>query len=459
MKKFIKITIDGPSASGKSTVAKGLSKKLGFTHLDTGAIYRAIALYYRNKNLLSANDQRQEEELAFFSYYFLGDGGKRKHFVGSTDVTEEIRSREIAHISSLLSTKVFIRDYATRLQRIVAEGENIVVEGRDTGSVVFPGAEIKIFLEADVEERARRRFNVLKKKAGAESLTIEDVITDLTSRDERDMTREQSPLICPKDAIRVDTTELGVNDIVKPLALIVKKYPHLKPAHRKYWFSYKGKKCSIFYYPTKLFFYGYFKLFHRFKVVGLEHFEINTPGIIACNHVSLMDPPMLGCASPQVIHALAKKSLFKSKFISFYLSKINTYPVSGDADDKLVVKHVVSLLLKGEKVLIFPEGSRSLDGKLQPLKHGLALFADKGNAKVIPAAVIGPEKALPKGKLIPKLFVPITLAFGPPVSYAQIFKDTGNKKEARDLFLKTVEGEIQKLIDTHTKPLRRKNDC
>ena len=451
MKKFIKVTIDGPSASGKSTVAKGLSKKLGFTHLDTGAIYRAIALFYKNKKLLSVTDEKQEEELSSFSYHFSGDGKKRRHYIGSTDVTEEIRTREIAHISSLLSTKVFIRDFATRLQRVFAEGENIVVEGRDTGSVVFPDAEIKIFLEADVEERARRRYNFLKKKPESKNLTIEDVITDLTTRDERDMTREQSPLVCPKDAIRVDTTELGVNDIVKPLALIIKKVPHATPSHRKYWFSYKGKKCSMLYFPTKLFFYAYFKLFHKFKVVGLEHFEINSPGIIACNHVSFMDPPMLGCASPQVIHALARKSLFKSKFISYFLSRLNTYPISGASDDKAMLKHVVSLLLKGEKVLIFPEGTRSNDGNVQPLKQGLALFADKGNAKVIPAAVIGPEKALAKGKKFPKLFTPIILAFGPPVSYANILRTVGNKKEAREVFLITVQKEIQILIDKHKK--------
>jgi cytidylate kinase len=452
MKKFIKVTIDGPSASGKSTVAKGLSKKLGFTHLDTGAIYRAIALYYRNNKLLSVSEEKQEEELSLFSYHFIGDGKKRRHFIGAEDVTEEIRSREIAHISSQLSTKVFIRDYATRLQRVFAEGENIVVEGRDTGSVVFPDADIKIFLEADVEERAKRRYISLKKKPGHQELTLEDVITDLTNRDERDMTREQSPLICPKNAIRVDTTELGVNDIVKPLSLIVEKYPHATPAHRKYWCSYKGKKCSAFYFPVKWFFSAYFKVFHRFKVEGLENFTVNSPGIIACNHVSFMDPPMLGCGSPQIIHALARKSLFKSKIMAFFMSKLNTYPVSGTSDDKPIIKKVVSLLLKGEKVLIFPEGTRSKDGKVQALRQGLSLFADKGNAEVIPAAVVGPEKALAKGKLLPKLFTPVKLIFGPPVSYRKILKEIGDKKEARDLFLKTVQKEIQTLIDTHRKP-------
>jgi cytidylate kinase len=449
MKKCIKVTIDGPSASGKSTVAKALSKSLGFTHLDTGAIYRAIALFYRDKQLLTADDSEQESCLSSFSYYFLGEGDKRKHFIGSTDVTEEIRSREIAHIASLLSTKVFIRDFATHLQRVFAEGENIVVEGRDTGSVVFPSAEIKIFLEADVEERAKRRFDFLKGKKGSEGLTIEDVITDLTNRDERDMTREVSPLICPKEAIRIDTTELGVKDIVDSLVSIIKKYPHAKSPHKKYWFSYKGKKCSLLYFPVKGFFYSYFKIFHRFKVFGLEHFEINCPGIIACNHVSFMDPPMLGCGSPQVIYALARKSLFKSRFISYILQKLNTYPLSGDSNDKAMMKQVVTLLLKGEKVLIFPEGSRSDDGKVHPLKQGLCLLAEKGNARVFPAAVVGPEKALPKGKKFPRLFTPLILAFGPSISYAEIIKNFDDKKLGREAFLKKVQSEIEKLVDTY----------
>ncbi|MCH9811384.1 (d)CMP kinase [bacterium] len=448
-KTRIKVTIDGPSASGKSTVAKNLARKLSFMHLDTGAIYRAVAFFYKQKGLLDAADEELKSALSGFSYYFMGHGENKRHFLNEVEVTEDLRERSISDLSSRFSTKEFIRDFATSLQRSFAEDFNVVVEGRDTGSVVFPDAEIKFYLDADPIERAKRRFKELKAKHGYENLTEDEIEKDIHERDVRDLEREHSPLVCPDGAVKLDTTSMTIAQIVERLVEEVKKKAYSQPASSTYRFSYKGKKCSFVYILTKWIFGVYFKLFYRYKVVGLEHYKNNTPAIIAANHISLLDPPMLGCACPEVIHCLAKKALFKNRFVKWWLFKVNTYPVTGSSSDKEIMKKVLSLLLKGEKVLIFPEGTRGASMKVGELRKGLALFADRGNAKVIPTAVVGPEKALPKHKKLPKLFTKLTVAFGEPIYFSKILEQEKDKKRAREIFLKKVQEEIQSLIDKH----------
>ena len=164
MNKWIKVTIDGPSASGKSTVAKMLAKKMGFTHLDTGAIYRSIAYFYKKNNLLDQSDEIQKKELDFFSYYLSGEGKKIRHYINEEDVTQKIRERDISELSSLLSIKGFVRDLATQVQRTMSEEKNVVIEGRDTGTVVFPDADIKFYLDANNSVRGKEKVFRIKRK-------------------------------------------------------------------------------------------------------------------------------------------------------------------------------------------------------------------------------------------------------------------------------------------------------
>lgn len=425
-----------------------------YIHLDSGAIYRAIALFFKKRNLLEEEEEVQKKALQSFTYYFSGNLDNKRHYLNEEDVTDQIREREIAEISSKLSAKKIVRDFATQLQRLLAEGENIVVEGRDTGSVVFPDAEIKFYLDADPVERAKRRFNEMKILKNSEDLTVEEIEKDLRDRDARDENRELSPLVCPADADKVDTSSLTIHQMV---TVLQKKIQSKNPkASKRYIFSYKGKGCSLIYILTKWVFTAYFKIFHKYRVYGLENFKPHSPAIIACNHVSLLDPPMLGCACPEVIHCLAKKALFKTKGMRCWLAGTNTYPVTGSSDDKEVMKKVVTLLLKGNKVLIFPEGTRGKCGNVQPLRKGLALFADKGRASVIPTAVIGPEYALPKNRKVPKLFTTLIVAFGPPIYFSDILEEIGDKKKAREVFLERVQQEIQKLINKYKEQIKEK---
>jgi 1-acyl-sn-glycerol-3-phosphate acyltransferase len=193
----------------------------------------------------------------------------------------------------------------------------------------------------------------------------------------------------------------------------------------------------------------YFKIFHNFKVYGLENFETNSPAIIACNHVSFLDPLMVASGCPQVVYGLARKSLFRNPIFKWWLLKMNSLPLTGTSGDKDMIKKVIGMLLKGEKIAIFPEGTRSEDGKLQPLKKGLALLSDKAAAKIIPTAIIGADKVLAKYKKFPRLFKKLAVAFGPPIYYTDILKEVGDKKKAREVFLQKVQDEIQDLLDKY----------
>lgn len=447
------ITIDGPSAAGKSTLAKNFARKLGFIHLDSGAIYRSLALYIHEIGCIDKIENGDFSCLEDFHYTFSGSLEEKRHFVNKNDVTKQIRSREITAFSSKISVYEEIRDFCTNLQRELAKGKNIVIEGRDIGTTVFPKAKIKLYLDADPVERANRRFKELKQQNPSLEISIEEIIEDVKNRDQRDYDREFSPLVCPKDAIKVDTTGITLEEVLVKMEKIVKlrdkdqKVP--KEKKERFLFSYKGRKVSLVYIITKWLFVAYFKLLHRYKVYGLEHLKKNTPAIIACNHISFYDPPMVAAACPEVVHGLARKTLFKNAIISYWFKKINTYPLTGTASDRKVMKRVFDVLKQKEKIIIFPEGTRSKDGKLKKLKEGLALLADKGNAEVIPTAVIGPEEALPRNKKFPKFFTTLKVVFGEPISFSSILKEVGDKKKAREVFLQRVHDSIVQLIKSH----------
>ncbi len=203
------ITIDGPSGAGKSTVAKELAKRLGFEYLDTGALYRAVALYLRKKGHdESITDDKLGSELKEVEISFE----KARVFLNGEDVSDAIRTPEIGHYSSVFSARPVVREFLLGLQREFATTHDTVAEGRDMGTVVFPGADCKFFLDASTEERARRRF--LQLKAMGKEITEQDALKDVVERDRRDSSRDIAPLKKADDAIYVDTTKLSLRETI-----------------------------------------------------------------------------------------------------------------------------------------------------------------------------------------------------------------------------------------------------
>lgn len=210
------ITIDGPVATGKSTIAKKLAESLGFIYFDTGAMYRAMTYSILKHNIDIHNPQQLKDFLNQFNFRIKVVHGRRHYIVDSEDITDAIRSLEVtAHVSEV-SSLAPVREKLVAIQRNYAIGVNSVFEGRDMGTTVFPEADLKIFLTGRPEIRAKRRYEELigKNPELAKTLTLEQCLEDINKRDQYDSTRAISPLCQAKDAFEVDTSDLSVDDIV-----------------------------------------------------------------------------------------------------------------------------------------------------------------------------------------------------------------------------------------------------
>ena len=213
------IAIDGPAGSGKSTTAKIVAEKLGFMHFNTGAMYRGIALKCMQQDINPDNTVEMEKILSETVFHFGGKDGSRLYMNGK-DISSEITSSEVTDSVSRISAISIVREKLVEYQREMAKGQDVVLEGRDIGTVVFPNAEFKFFLIADIDERARRRMKEMETKG--ETVILDVLVGELAERDRKDSTREHSPLKKVEDAIEIDTTSLNIEDQVNCIVEIVK---------------------------------------------------------------------------------------------------------------------------------------------------------------------------------------------------------------------------------------------
>jgi cytidylate kinase len=217
--KIIIIAIDGPAGAGKSTVAKGLAVRLGFLYIDTGAMYRAVALWaLRTETQLT--DMHRLEQLALASHIELTDGGKRVILNGE-DITESIRTQELSDAASKVSAVPAVRRALVEKQRGMGAQQSSVMEGRDIGTNVFPDAQVKIYLDAGVEVRAARRLSDLKAKQIETSL--DQVAREIRERDLRDSTRGEAPLRQAEDAAYVDTSHLSIDEVIEAILRVYRE--------------------------------------------------------------------------------------------------------------------------------------------------------------------------------------------------------------------------------------------
>ncbi len=215
------VAIDGPSGSGKSTVAAMLAKKLGYMHLDTGAMYRAVALAAVLDSIPYDDPIGLDELCEQIRIEMRLNGDVVSVYLNGLDVTEEIRSPEMSLGSSAVSSVPEVRSHMVRLQREIGSSGGIVAEGRDMGTVVFPDTPAKFYLDASPDERARRRWLQLKEMGMDEA--PEKVRREMEERDQNDTSREHSPLKRADDAIHVDTTGMSIDQVIEKLAGKVKK--------------------------------------------------------------------------------------------------------------------------------------------------------------------------------------------------------------------------------------------
>ena len=211
------IAIDGPAGSGKSTIAKLIAEDLGLVYLDTGAMYRLVTLKALNEGILDNLDKiiKMLDDLRI-------DIKKNGFYLDDTNVSEEIRKPVVSENVSDIAAIREVREKMVDLQRKFSESKNVILDGRDIGTVVFPSANVKIFLVADAKERANRRYKELVKKG--ENVKIEEIYENILKRDEIDSTRKESPLKKAEDAIEVDTTSKNIEEVKNEILNIYSKY-------------------------------------------------------------------------------------------------------------------------------------------------------------------------------------------------------------------------------------------
>jgi len=209
------ITIDGPAGSGKSTVAQTLAKRLGYRYIDTGAFYRAFTLKAMRVGVNMKDEALLKQLLQETKIELRNSEGGTRVFLDGKDMSEAIRTPEVTGNVHYIASRPALRERLVEQQRMASEGVSAVAEGRDTGTVVFPGAERKFYLDAGVEERARRRY--LELLETTKGITYQDVLEELKKRDERDTSREASPLKMGDDFIYFDTTDLTSEEVVEAL--------------------------------------------------------------------------------------------------------------------------------------------------------------------------------------------------------------------------------------------------
>ena len=219
MAKHYSIAIDGPAGAGKSTIARRLAKEMGYYYVDTGAIYRTVA-YFMDLLGVSPKDvdgvERYIDELTINIFY--DEEGKQHMLMNGMDVTDDIRTQDISQKASLVSAHKVVRDMLLDMQRQVARENNVIMDGRDIGTVVLPNANVKIFLTASAEIRAKRRYDELVAKG--QKTTLGQVLKDVEQRDYQDTHREIAPLKQAKDAVLLDTSDLDIDGVVAAIKTI-----------------------------------------------------------------------------------------------------------------------------------------------------------------------------------------------------------------------------------------------
>ena len=216
------IAIDGPSGAGKSTLGRRLARELGLLYVDTGAMYRAVALAVVEANVNATDADEVARVAARAQIELAGDPDSLRVMLDGRDVSAEIRTEQITRLSSVISAIPAVRrDLVRRQREMGAQGGGVVLDGRDIGTVVFPQADVKFFLTAVPEERAKRRFDEDHTKEP--DLTFQETLADINTRDERDSTRADSPLRIAEDAVVIDTTDLSVEQVFARMLEVVRE--------------------------------------------------------------------------------------------------------------------------------------------------------------------------------------------------------------------------------------------
>ena len=214
------VAIDGPAGAGKSTIAKRVAKELGYVYVDTGAMYRALAIYFLNQGLGTDDTEKIAEVCKHAEVTLQYEDGVQQVYLNGENVTSFLREESVGNMASVTSAIPEVRAQLLELQREMARTKDVVMDGRDIGTNVLPNAEVKVYLTASVQTRANRRYLELSEKG--QECNIDDIEKDIIDRDYRDMHREVSPLVQAEDAVLVESSDMTIEQVVEAITKLVK---------------------------------------------------------------------------------------------------------------------------------------------------------------------------------------------------------------------------------------------
>jgi cytidylate kinase len=407
-------------------VARLLAERLGYELIPTGAMYRALALSILRAGVSSEDTAALARHLAPIEVRL--DHGRV--LLDGVDVTREIRTQAVADATSTLSMRREVRDKVTPLQRRAAEPGGVVLEGRDTGTVVCPQADVKFFLTASLESRARRRHAELAAQGISADL---DVVRDeIKDRDRQDTTRALAPLVKAPDAIEIDTSDLSIEEVVeRTLAAVNARRP--TAPYRRFYAAMRALAVALM------------RALFRLEAHGTEHVPSRGPVLLVSNHSSVLDPPLVGGVCPRQLTFLAKAELFAVPGFGRLIHALNARPVRREGADAAALRVALRALEQGGALLVFPEGTRGPEGRLREPKPGAALLAVLSGAPVVPVFVRGSGRAWPRGQRFPRP-AKVRVAFGPPLRFPR--PAGGDKKEYYDTVSRDMMAAIA-LLSNH----------
>lgn len=420
------VAIDGKAGTGKGTVTKIVAKKLGFTTIDTGAMYRCVTLRMLKDQVNQQDMNKITEIMENINIELKNEKGEQKVYLDGEDVTSEIRTTEIDKNVSWVSAIPYVREKITPIQRKMGKDSNIIMEGRDIGTVVFPNADVKVFLDASDEEIAKRRYKQNIEKGM--NVTYEQILKDIKKRNEYDSTREIAPLKKADDAIYLDTTKLSIKQVVKEITKIIKKeQKKQKQLEKIYSVRKEGcvKKIERGFIKTVL--STLYRIVFRVKITG------NVPDsgayIICCNHINYLDAAAIVLLNKRRIYFVAKEDLFRFKILNWLAHIFDIIPIKRNMQDMEAMKRCLKIVKSGNLLGIFPEGTRKGLEKNGKAKNGAAYMSIKTGTPIIPVGIHGTFKPFSK----------VYINYGEPIDLS---KYKGLDKEGQDNATKLIMDNI-----------------
>jgi len=411
------VAIDGPAGTGKGTIAQRMAKKFGLINIDTGAMYRCVALAVLENHIALEEKEKIIELSKQIKIELEEKEGKLIVLLDGRDVTNEIRSKKVNETVSEVASIIPVRQVLVERQRKIAEGKNVIMEGRDITTHVFPNADVKIYLDADYEERAKRRWKQNKEK-GIE-MPYEQVLESIKKRDESDKTRELGALKIAKDAQVIDTTHLNIAQVSKKVEKQIKqKQRQIKIIEKMYETKpdtkWKQKERNI----IKAFLRGIYRLVFRVRIIG----EIPKEGayIICANHINYLDAAAIVLFNKRQVSFVAKEDLFQIGILRWLARIFDIIPIKRNMQDMEAMKRCLKYLKSGRVLGIFPEGTRKGMAKQQKAKNGAAYMAVKTKTPIIPVGIGGTFKP----------FGSVYIQYGKPIEVKDISAGDKEKLEA-----------------------------